>query len=158
MSFESASSVIIIATFASIIMFLISGIIIKRHENCFREFYCVLRDKHPKSHVKQNAITKAVLRFFNVKPNGTIHFLAAIFHYVQIAILMSPAVMLSGLFFSIEKATVVAFIVGWVLFILFWIVIEVFTAAQMIRCERIKKQHPEYADRELHRRCGNYIL
>ena len=152
MTIENLDVGIALAILGPIFYILFSGIIIKRHENCLREFYFVLREKHPKFYVKQNKVTKSIRKLFKIKTDGTIHLLVAIFHYEQIGMLLSPLYMLIALIFlPIERSAVIAIVAANLLFVSFFVTIEIFTLIEMIRCERIKKKHPEHSKKTLYR-------
>ena len=152
MTIENLDVGIALAIWGPIFYILFSGIIIKRHENCLREFYFVLREKHPKFYVKQNKVTKSIRQLFKIKTDGTIHLLVAIFHYEQIGMLLSPLYMLIALIFlPIERSAVIAIVAANLLFVSFFVTIEIFTLIEMIRCEIIKKKCPEHSQKTLYR-------
>ena len=155
---ENMSVALTASIVSPFILFLVSGILIKRHEKCLREFYWVLREKFVYSYIRQNRIVRLLRKCFKMQTEGTIHWLVFVYHFIQIAMAISPIYMiLMSLFLSLEETIILCLIIEHGLFGLFWVSIEIFTILQMLRCERIKKKNPEHSTRRLYPWHGNRI-
>ena len=141
----------------AIIMFLLllfviaSAVFIKRHEKCISSFYWVLREKYPKSYVKQNIIVRLVRKCFRLTTEDTLHWMLALCHFFAVLAVASPLCVPVMLFFvPIKTALAIGIMIMCGLFGVFIFSMEIFTICQMFRCEKIKKKYPEHRTRRLY--------
>ena len=146
--------ILLIALFAPLILVFLSGINgFKRRERSIREFYYILREKYPRSYVQQNKILKFVRKCFGMEIKGTIHWITCFLHYFQIVFAISPIFMLIIFLVKQSEQVIYTFLaIGIALpFGLFYILMEIFTMLQVIRCKKIKKTIPRYSKSEIYR-------
>ena len=139
--------------FVFLILFFISRNIIFHHENFVREFYWALSEKYCHSYFTPNKVIKFVRRRFGLRTKRKLHWVVCFYHYLQIAMAISPAFMLIvHIFIPPEYAHLLSFLIGVFPFWLMFIIHIPFALLQWIRCEIIKKTNPLYANREFHDR------
>lgn len=124
----------------------------KGHERSVREFYTALRKKYVHSYVRQNRLIKFIRKPFGMKTDGTIHWLTAFSHYLQIMMLFGPVLLLILPLFLPAKITfgICGAITMGPLCLIGLITIP-FDILQLCRCKKIKKTNPVYSKCKLHR-------
>ena len=125
---------------------------IKRCEEYLREFYWVLREKYPRSYVKQNKMIIFVRKHCKLKTEGSIHWMIFFAHYVQVFMAISPAFLLITLPFAFSETLIILFAIieFAVPFSFIAILVETATTLQAFRCDRIKKKDPSYSKRKVY--------
>ena len=122
--------------------------VIKSHEKVYRGFYWALREKHPKSYVKQNSIVKAIRKFFKLRTDEKIYWIYCFYHYMQAIMLIgSISMLILPWFIPFEKVVGISFIVGLVPFSLIAMIDIIFLFIRRLQCEKIKKENPKYSKR-----------
>lgn len=134
--------------FLYIILFWRISVWLKRHERYISDFYWALKEKYPRSYIKQNKVIRFIRKFLGMNTKERIHWMFCFYHYLQIIMLITPIFLLVICWFIPLEITVMIF--GW-----FGIGPNVFVAVidtwfmmiQCFRCERIRKRDPK------HKRC-----
>lgn len=107
---EAAVLTLLITLFGPVIVFFLFGINgLGRFEKYLGSFYWTFRHAYPRSYVKQNKIIKIVRKCLWLQTKNHIHWMICFLHYLQIAMLLSPIVMLITFVFVPTKETVNAF-------------------------------------------------
>jgi hypothetical protein len=125
--------------------------LIKRHEDAFMAFYYPLREKRPRSYVKQNKVITYVRRKIRMDTDDTIHWVICFCHYMQIYCVFAPVWMLFLLIFlPLSDALLISWVFGdGVPLVTFFLWIDGLSFLLDIRCQIIKKKDPKYAKREI---------
>ena len=109
---EAAISALLITLFGPIIIFFLFGINgLGRFENRFDRYHHTFRHARPNSYVKQNKTIRLVRNCLGMQTKTPVHWLIFLLHYLQIAMLISPIVMLIVFAFLPNQAVVNAFLV-----------------------------------------------
>ena len=114
----------------------------RRSDERLRENYWKLREKYPRSYVKQNRVVKFVRKYFlQVETKEKIHWVECIVHYLQIVATLSPIFMLITFIFIPTKEVALLFLIfGFCIpYGASVILYELYFALQCIRGIRIRK-------------------
>lgn len=133
------------------VLFFLSGANgFRRCEEYIYDFYWPLREKHPRSYVKQNAIIKVVRKCFGMQTKNNIHWFTCFLHYLQILMVISPIFMLITLLFVPSQKIIIAFLLLGISlpFGLSVILNQIFFSLQVLRCMKIKKTDNKHSKRE----------
>ena len=138
------------------LLFYNTGIAIKHHEVTVVRFYWALREKYPRSYIKQTRPVSYIRRRFGMDHKGTIHWMICVFHYLQFLALPAPIIGVVLYFvFPWEHSIAIVFTIGFFPLTAILIIGKAFAFVQYARCNRIKKKDLRYAKAELiyHNRC-----
>ena len=152
MSFDTKDLLLIGIALPFVVVFL-SGINgLKRQEKQISDFYWPLREKYPRSYVKQNKVIKFIRKCFGMQTKDNIHWMTCVLHYLQLISVISPIFMLITFLFVPLEEIVVAFLVfGFSFpFGLLVILAALFYSLQTWRCVGIKKKDPKHSKREFY--------
>ena len=114
---EVAVWTLLITLFGPVVVFFLFGINgLRRFEDYFSNFYWTFRHAYPHSYVKQDKIIKIVRKCFGMQTKNPIHWMTCFLHYLQVAMLVSPIVMLIVFaFVPTEKIVSAFFLFGFIL-------------------------------------------
>lgn len=132
----------LIALIVPMIIVFLSGINgLRRSDERLRENYWRLREKYPRSYVKQSREIKFVRKCFQMETKEKIHWVECIVHYLQIVVALQPLFMLVTFIFVPTKEVAFLFLIfGFCIpFGVSVILYETFFAVQTIRGVRIRK-------------------
>lgn len=137
--------------FAFLIVFLATRRIISLYENFVQEFYWGLSEKYVHSYFQPNKVIKFVRKCLGLETKRKLHWVTCLFHYLQIAMVVSPVFMLPVLIcIPLEYSLMLCLFIGFAPFGLMFAINIPFEFIQWIRCEILKKTNPMYANREFH--------
>ena len=125
-----------------------SAVFAKRHEESFKGFYKPLREKYPRSYRKQNDVIAFVRGISRLNTRETVHWVLCVCHYMQIYYALAPIWMtLLVIFLPINDAIAISMPLGHMLpiiILVFWL--DGFSILLYIRCRKIQKKNPKYAE------------
>ena len=132
-----------------LVVFFATRVLIYRNEYFVWEFYWGLSEKYARSYVKPNKVVKFVRKCFGLETKRKLHWVICLFHYLQIAMAISPIFMLPVLIcIPLEYAFTLCMFIGFAPFALMFLINIPFFILQWIRCEILKKTNPMYANRD----------
>lgn len=140
---------------ALVVSLFLTGVIIRRSEKCVSSFYYPLREKYPRSYVRQNKIIRFIRTIYKMDTNSSIHWMYCVFHYLQIiTIPLSVFVLLIMLIIpsciSVEKTVSISMAASLGHFGLISMGDQMLTCVEVSKCKKIKKENPKYAKRDFY--------
>ena len=131
---------------SSILALFITGISIRRVEKYTCAFDYPMKKKYPHSYVRQNKIVKYIRKLYKMDTDNTIHWVICCFHYLQLAAMIAPIlVLILSLFVSQETAFCIYLLFSLGHLGVIGLNSKIFLCIQALRCEKIKKENPKYA-------------
>ena len=127
------------------------GYACRRADKYYSSFYKPLREKYPRSYVRQNRVLKAFRKRFKMDTTSRVHWAGCAVHYLQMIMIFSSLLPLIAFLSacSIEVVSVL-FWVGWLCpHILSRIFYWIFMLSQYYKCLKIQETDRRYATIEL---------
>ena len=142
------TSVVLTMIFSPYLILWRSAAFTKRHEESFKGFYKPLREKYPRSYHEQNDVIAFVREISRMNTRDTVHWVVCFCHYTQIYYALAPIWMLFlVIFLPFNDAITICIPFGHMLpniILCFWL--DGFSILLYIRCRKIQKQNPKYAN------------
>lgn len=147
MNSDVFGGMILFGMIASLYMFFRAGYLMNRHEKCLRNFRVALREKYPRSYVKQNKVIKFIRKKYGMDTKRTIHWISWFLYHLQFVIAVpSVLALFLLLFFSPETVAIIVWAVSAGTFGFLAVVNETLMLVQVARCNRMRKKDPLYSN------------